>query len=103
VSNPGGNGEQPEREAFAALERAVGQALERLELMQRRVRAAEARSTELDEIVRRFTADGAEAGRILTRLRHLEAENADLKGRLADGRAGVDRLLSKIRFLENQQ
>lgn len=102
MSNPGVNG-QPEREAFAALERAVGQALERLELMRKQVRAAETRSAELDEVVRRFTGDEAEAGRILTRLRHLEAENADLKGRLADGRAGIDRLLSKIRFLENQQ
>ena len=103
MSNPGGNGEQPEREAFVALERAVGHALERLELMRKRVSTAEARSAELGEVVRRFTGDEGEAGRILTRLRHLEAENADLKGRLADGRAGIDRLLSKIRFLENQQ
>jgi predicted RNase H-like nuclease (RuvC/YqgF family) len=103
VSNPGGNGGQPEREAFAALESAVDQALNRLEQMQGRVRAAEARSSELDEVVRRFTGDEAEAGRILSRLRFLEEENADLKGRLAEGRAGVDRLLSKIRFLENQQ
>jgi predicted RNase H-like nuclease (RuvC/YqgF family) len=103
VSNPAGNGGQPERAAFAALESAVGQALARLDQMSRRVRAAEAKSAELDEVVRRFTGSEDEAGRILTRLRLLEEENADLKGRLAEGRAGVDRLLSKIRFLENQQ
>jgi predicted nuclease with TOPRIM domain len=102
VSNPGDNGEPPEREAFAALESAVGEALQRLELMSRRVRTAEARSAELDEVVKRFTGDEAEAGRILSRLKRLEEENADLKGRLAEGRAGIDRLLSKIRFLENQ-
>ena len=102
MSNPAGNG-QPERDAFAALESAVGQALERLDQMSRRVQAAEAKSAELDEVVRRFTGNEQEAGRILSRLRHLEEENADLKGRLAEGRAGVDRLLSKIRFLENQQ
>jgi len=103
VSKPEGNGDQPEREAFAALEHAVGQALERLGEMRRRIRAAEARSAELDEVVRRFTGDEGESGRILSRLKHLEEENADLKSRLAEGRAGIDRLLSKIRFLENQQ
>lgn len=102
MSKPEANG-QPEREAFAALERAIGQALERFDHMSRRIQAAETKSAELDEIVRRFTGNQEEAGRILTRLRHLEDENADLKGRLAEGRAGVDRLLSKIRFLENQQ
>ena len=103
MSNPAGNGGQPERVAFADLERAVGLALRRLEHMTRRVQAAEAKSAELGEVVKRFTGDETEAGRILSRLRHLEEENADLKGRLAEGRAGVDRLLSKIRFLENQQ
>lgn len=103
MSNPGGNGGQPEREAIAALEQAVAQALDRLARMRRRVRAAEARSAELDEVVKRFTGNEGEAGRILSRLRHLEEENADLQGRLAEGRAGIDRLLSKIRFLENQQ
>ncbi len=103
MSNPEGNGEPPEREALAALEHAVGQALDRLERMSRRVQAAEAKSAELGEVVRRFTGDEGEAGRILSRLRHLESANADLEGRLAEGRAGIDRLLSKIRFLENQQ
>jgi len=102
VSNPVGNG-QSEREAFAALESAVGQALDRLAKMSERVQESEARNAELDEVVRRFTGDQQEAGRILTRLRELETENADLKGRLEEGRAGVDRLLSKIRFLENQE
>lgn len=102
MSKPEANG-HPEREAFAALESAVGQALARFEQLSRRIQAAEAKSAELDEIVKRFTGNEDEAGRILTRLRHLEEENHDLKGRLAEGRAGIDRLLSKIRFLENQQ
>lgn len=102
MSNPAGNG-QPEKAAFAALESAVGQALERLESMSRRVRDAEAKGAELEEVVRRFTGDDQEVGRVLTRLSELEERNADLERRLAEGRAGVDRLLSKIRFLENQQ
>ncbi len=103
MSNPAGNGGRPEQQAFAALESAVGQALERLARMSERLQAAEARSEELGEVVKRFTGDQSEADRILTRLKRLEEENSDLKERLTEGRAGIDRLLAKIRFLENQQ
>lgn len=102
MSNPA-NGGRPEREAFAALESAVAHALERLAHMSRRVQAAEAKSAELDEVVRRFTGGDAEASMVLTRLRHLEEENEDLQRRLSEGRAGIERLLAKVRFLENQQ
>jgi predicted nuclease with TOPRIM domain len=81
----------------------VTQVLERLAYMSRRVRAAEERNAELDEIVRRFTGDQVEASRILTRLRALEQENRDLRRRLEEGRAGIERLLAKIRFLENHE
>ena len=103
MSQPGDNGGQPEREAFRALESAVGQALARISQMTQRLEDAEARSSELGELVKRFTGDEAEAGRILTRIRGIEEETTDLKARLDQGRTGVDRILAKIRFLENQQ
>ena len=103
MSKSGDNGGQPEQEAFAALEGAVGLALDRLAHMTRRAEEAETKSAELGELVKRFTGDEAEAGRFLTRLKRLEEENTDLSGRLEQGRAGVERLLAKIRFLENQQ
>ena len=62
----------------------------------------EAKSAELSELVKRFTGDDAEAGRMLTRLKRLEDENSDLRGRLDQGRAGVERMIARIRFLENQ-
>jgi hypothetical protein len=40
---------------------------------------------------------------MVSRLRALEEENADLRSRIDQGREGVERLLAKIRFLENQQ
>jgi len=52
--------------------------------------------------VQRFTGDEAEAGRLLSRLKRLESENEDLRGRLDRGRAGVERMIARIRFLENQ-
>ena len=102
MSKPGDNGGAPERQAFDALERAVAQTLDHLQTMTDRVAAADARSSELGEVVKRFTGDGGEGGRILTRLKTLEDENVDLRARLDQGREAVDRLLAKIRFLENQ-
>jgi predicted RNase H-like nuclease (RuvC/YqgF family) len=77
--------------------------LDRIVEVSARAEEAEAKSEELEEIVRRFTGDEAEAGRLLTRLSDLEEENTDLHGRLKNGRSGVDRLLAKIRFLEAQR
>jgi hypothetical protein len=58
---------------------------------------------ELEELLRRFTAHEVEPGDTVSRLRELEAENADLRSRVDQARAGVERLLAKVRFLENQQ
>jgi predicted RNase H-like nuclease (RuvC/YqgF family) len=105
VSNPAGRSARPEREvvaAFGALETSVGRALDRLQRLGDRLLDAEEKNEELEEVVRRFTGDQAESARVLTRLEELERENSDLKSRLEEGRAGVDRLLAKIRFLENQ-
>lgn len=103
MSNPGDNGGPPIREAIGALEAAVGQALERLAAATRRADAAEKKSAELNELMKRFSGSTDEGGEILTRLKHLEDENAELRGRLQQGRTGVERLLAKVRFLENQR
>ena len=103
MSNTGGSDDGPERVALTELESAVGGLLDRLAHVRTRAEEAEGKSEELEELVRRFTGDGAEAGRMLTRLRGLEEENQDLRGRLKKGRAGVDKLLAKIRFLEEQK
>ncbi len=102
MSKSADNGEAPEQSAFAALEGAVAQALGRITDLTERAHAAEGRSAELSELVQRFTGDEAEAGRMLTRLKRLEDENVDLRQRLDRGRAGVERMIARIRFLESQ-
>jgi predicted nuclease with TOPRIM domain len=92
----------PEKQAFEALEQAVADKLARLKAMNDRVAAAEGKSAELGEVLKRFTGDDGEAGRVLSRLKALEEENVDLRARLDQGREGVERLLAKVRFLENQ-
>ncbi len=103
MSKPGDNGERPEEEALTVLEAAVAKAVEQLSHMTRRVEDAEAKSTELEEVVKRLTGDVGEASRLLSRLQRLEDENLDLRERLHQGRDGVERLLAKVRFLENQR
>jgi chromosome segregation ATPase len=103
VSNPGGNGAHPERAAFAALERAVGHTLDRLEGLNGRLARAEENGAELEELLRRFTGHEVEPGEIVARLRLLEEENLELRSRVDEARAGIERLLAKIRFLEDQQ
>lgn len=101
MSQPEGNGEQPDA-AFARLEGAVGRLLDRLSAAKSRAEAAEAKSAELAQLVQRFTGDEAEAGELMTRLRSLEEENQELRSRLERGRTGVERMIARIRFLENQ-
>ncbi|MEQ1855938.1 MAG: hypothetical protein ABL963_05665 [Longimicrobiales bacterium] len=103
MSNLVGNEALPDRAAFEALERAVGDLLDRLTWLHDRAALAEEKSEDLQEMLQRFTGSEVDAAQIVSRLRHLESENADLRTRLEQGRAGVDRLLAKIRFLEAQQ
>ena len=103
MSASGDNGKAPEDAAFRALERAVSKALARIDELFTRAQEAEARSAELAEIVRRFTGDKPGADRLLTRLSHLETENSDLRTRVDRGREGVERLLARVRFLEDQK
>jgi predicted nuclease with TOPRIM domain len=103
VSGSGGSTERPDAAALIALERAVEASLQRLREASKRAQEAEARVAELQRVVDRFTGDPADAERLVERFARLEDENADLRTRVAEGRAGVERLLAKIRFLENQR
>lgn len=99
----GSNGQGPEVAALRTLELAVGRALARIEELGTRAVEAEARSAELAEIVRRFTGDRKDAERLLSRLDRLESENTDLRTRVDRGREGVERLLARVRFLEDRK
>ena len=103
MSNKEGNDEWSDRTALTELEGAVSGLLDRLAAVSARAEDAEGKSEELEELVKRFTGDGAEAGRMLSRLKGLEEENQDLRSRLETGRDGVDKVLAKIKFLEEQR
>jgi len=71
--------------------------------MASRLDRAERENAELRALVSRVTNDPEEAPRVLERLGILERENADLAKRLETARAGVERLLARVQFMEDQR
>ena len=104
MSKPAGNGEQPERAAFTELEAAVGTVLEQLADVTARAEGAESRSAEAEELLKRFTGDEPEAGRLLTRLKRLQDEKEKLLDEMARianqgaERIGLDIRMSAVDF-----
>jgi predicted RNase H-like nuclease (RuvC/YqgF family) len=92
-----------DRQAMARLEAAVGRALKQLESLRSRADGAEARVRDVEALLRRFTRGDDDPARLLERLRIAERENGELRDRLDRGREGVERLLARIRFLEEKR
>lgn len=90
------------REAFVALEGAVSGLLEELEELRDRVRDAEEWGRELEGHLRDFVEGDRDPGELVARLQELDRSNKDLRERMERGKASVERLLSRIRFLEEQ-
>lgn len=96
-------GETTDRQALSRLERAVGELLEDAERLEIRYSRSEARVQDVENLLRRFTKGEDDPARLLRRVAELEEENDLLKDRIREGRAGVERLLARIRFLEDQR
>jgi predicted RNase H-like nuclease (RuvC/YqgF family) len=95
--------EDPAREALARLEAAVGRLIDERVRLGLRTRTAEARVRDLEALLRRFTRGDSDPVSLQRRLAEVEAERDELRGRVQEGREGVERLLSRIRFLEEQR
>ena len=103
MSNPAGNGEGLEQAAFIELERIVDAALRHLGEMTRRAEMAEDRNAEFEALIKRFAGDEGDAGQVLHRLAELEEDNENMRSRLEAGQVSVDKLIAKIRFMEEQK
>ena len=104
MSNPEGRTKQGLHvvQGFGPLEKAVDGTLSRLEELRVRLQKAEEQGKDMDELLRKFTGEDEDPAQLLARLRSLESENLELLDRLQKGREGVERLLARIRFLEEQ-
>jgi hypothetical protein len=104
VSTPGGGRiSDPARTALKELDSAVNRVLEEYSGLAARVRDTEGRTRDVEELLRRFTKGDIDVGGLQETLARLEEENQDLRQRVAEGRAGVQRILDRIRFLEEHR
>ncbi len=91
------------RKRLRSLEKAVERLIDRLEEAEGRVSAAEKRRNEVEKLLRQMTNGKADPAAMSERLGQLEAENSDLRERVDRGLEGVERLLSRVRFMEDQR
>ncbi len=94
--------EATERESLTRLEAAVGRLVDRCHEAGARALKAEARVRDLEVLLKRFTKGEVDPAALQARISSLEEEEAELRRRLMEGRTGVERLLSQIRFLDER-
>jgi len=100
---PGERGDATERQALSRLEAAVGVLLTERAELERRLQDAEERVGRLEELLRRFTRGEEDPATLQAQVIELRVENEALRTRMEEGREGIDRLLTQLRFLEEQR
>ena len=88
--------------AVERLERAVTAALEQVEQLKGEVARTHAQGEALEGLLKGVTSGEEGPRELIEKLNILEEENRDLRNRLDQGRAGVDRLLARVKFLEEK-
>lgn len=86
-----------------ALEAAVERAVDELRQQRERGAAAARRSADLEALLAGFQSGADTPERMKERLERAEAENRDLRMRIGQALETVERLLARIRFLEDQK
>ena len=91
------------RVALAALESAVADALSEIQLLKDQLALSKAKNVAAEAVLRKNTQNKGASLDLMDDLAALQNENDDFRARLEQGREAVDRLLAKIRFLEEQR
>ena len=89
--------------AMKRIEAAVVVAVGEVERLRQEVARMEVQGEELEGLIRGVTSGERSPREMIDRIDILEEENRDLRARLKQGREGVERLLARIRFLEEQK
>ncbi len=90
-------------DALERLEGAVSQAVGEVDRLREELARMEAQGEELEGLIRGVTSGERSPREMVDRTHILEEENRDLRARLNEGREGVERLLARIRFLEDRK
>ena len=103
MSNPEQAPQAPDAsEPFARLESAVRRLIRQSAELRTELRSARARNQELMELLAPIAEGEAGPESVVERLRAAEDERRELEGRLERGRQVVERMMARIRFLEDQ-
>ena len=86
--------------AVERLEKAVTAALARVALLEGEVVRINAQGEQLEGLLEGVSSGEGGPREMIAKLNILEEENRDLRRRLDEGREGVARLLSQVKFLE---
>lgn len=103
MSSPAGEDLPQDEAALGRLASTVARTLERMRELEEALETARSRSAELEELLERFREGDEKPAEMKRRLERLEEENGEMRRRIEEGREGVERLLAKIRFLEEQR
>ena len=82
------------------LQRTVDRVLARYRPLKEELHATRERRDEVEALLQRMTTGEESPARMAERLEALNVENQDLRRRLEEGRAGAERLLARVRYLE---
>lgn len=88
---------------FSDLSDAVEQALRELKRLRDKASRVESKNAELEELLKGIAAGTQSPAEMARDVKTLSKENRDLRARLDQGRESVNRLLTRIRFLEEQR
>ena len=89
-------------ETFARLESAVRRLIRQSAELRAELRSVRARNEELIELLAPVAEGGASPESVVERLRAAEDGRRELERRLERGREVVERMMARIRFLEDQ-
>jgi len=86
--------------AVKRLEKAVTAALARVAMLEGEVVRMNAQGEQMEGLLKGVSSGKGGPREMIAKLNILEEENRDLRRRLEEGREGVARLLSQVKFLE---
>lgn len=86
---------------FHALEGAVSRALEKIRMLEQDLARTRARKDEVEGLLQRMNQGEESPARMAEKLEVLREENDDLRARIAQGQGVAERLLARVRYLED--
>ena len=89
-------------QAVKRLEKAVTAALDQVEQLKGELVRMRTQGEALEGLLKGVTSGEEGPREMIDKLHILEEENRDLRSRLDQGRAGVDRILARVKFLEEK-